>query len=91
MITSYFIQTHIPTGILYVTVNTKDKWTAYTINKVTPVSGVNITFDSCKETTENIDIEGFNSLDYQIFTSKEKDQIYLLCVPLSIIREFNKG
>ena len=84
MITSYFIQTHIPTGILYVTVNTKDKWTAYTINKVTPVSGVNITFDSCKETTENIDID-------QIFTSKEKDQIYLLCVPLSIIREFNKG
>lgn len=91
MITSYYISRHTATGIYYITLNTEDKWIDYMVNKFHYQGGLSVTFYKGKDdVTENIDIDGFNVFDYQLLSQQEKDQITIVCLPLKMIREFEK-
>lgn len=89
MITSYHIAEHPATGMLYVTLNTKERWPNYQLNRYPSESGLSITFlEDDDEETETISIDNFNARDYQMLSQQEKDQITVVCLPLKMIREF---
>lgn len=79
-------------GIIYVLVNTDEKWHPYQVNKYTPEKDGSITVtlfedeNDVEGKTETIDIfKGFNPFDYIITTNQEKDQITVVLMPVEFV------
>lgn len=89
MITSYSTSRDEETGIIYICVNTEEKWPGYMLNKKTEGGKVFISFDD-DYTDEFVEIEGFNPFKYQLFSSQEKDQIYIVCIPFNFIHQMSR-
>ena len=83
----------IGNGILYILVNTEERWVDYQLNKMVPDEGkFQIVFYKDDEDWEIEEFEvfpGFKIHDYIITSSQEKDQITIICVPISLILERN--
>ena len=85
---------NIGNGVLYILVNTEERWVDYQLNKMVPDEGkFQIVFFG--DDDDNWDIEefevfpGFKIFDYIITSSQEKDQITIICVPRDLILDKN--
>ena len=75
-------------GILYVTVNISEKWVEYQLFRTYPGKGLmQISFYAAgAEYSETFKVgDGFNQFDYQITSSQEKDQITIVCIPVTLL------
>lgn len=83
----------IGNGVLYMLINTVDKWTPYQLFRTIPDKGkFRISFYDEKneeyELVEDFTVrEDFDPYDYIITSSQEKDQITIVCVPRKLILE----
>ena len=59
------------------------------LNKKIEGGKVFISFDD-DYTDEFVEIEGFNPFKYQLFSSQEKDQIYIVCIPFNFIHQMSR-
>lgn len=100
-IESTWVYKNNETGIYYIIINTVNKWIDFHINKYSPTSNyIYITkfetaydeympgkFDEYEEEkSELVFIEdGFDSFNYLITHTQEKDQIYIVCIPNDLI------
>lgn len=83
----------IGNGVLYILINTEERWVDYQLNKIVPDKGKFqiVFFDD----TEDYKIEefevfpGFDIFDYIITSSQEKDQITIICVPRNLLLDKN--
>ena len=89
MITSYSTSKDEATGIIHICVNTEEKWPGYTLNRKMEGGKVFISFDD-DYADEFVEIEGFNPFKYQLFSSQEKDQIYIVCIPFGFIHHMTR-
>ena len=84
----------IGNGVLYILVNTEERWVDYQLNKMVPDEGkFQIVFfgdDDDKWDIEEFEVfQGFKIFDYIITSSQEKDQITIICVPRDLILDKN--
>ena len=96
MIESVYKKLHPATGIIYILVNTVEKWINYQVMQVGEPSRISITFykwedvetqpgqyeEYSDDIIEYIDVmEGFDASNYTIYHQQYKDQITLMLVP----------
>lgn len=91
MIKSVYKKKHTTTGIIYVLVNTKERWIEYEVEQVSQKGNLSITVLiheniklTLKEHVEvfNINIsEDFDSFNYIIYHQQCKDQITFMLIP----------
>ncbi len=73
-------------GILYIIVNTSERWSEYQLFRAFPGKGlVEVTFyENCEEYSETFPVsDDFCQFDYQFTSSQEKDQITIVCIPIA--------
>ncbi len=96
MIISTFVQEHLGTGIIYILINTKDKWIDYSIQNCEDLGKIKFShyytveiqpgyLDDYEEVEYIMVKEGFNSYNYRLFHSQCKDQITIVCIPREFI------
>lgn len=75
-------------GILYIIVNTSERWVEYQLFRYNPGQGaVQITFyENDTEYTEMFFVsDEFNQFDYQFTSSQEKGQITIVAIPVNML------
>ena len=101
MITSTYKKIHKDTGIIYILVNTENRWPSYEVGRYTNnPNEVSVTFyetysveympgqfdEEDQELTESIEMhEGFNIHDYVIYDKRNKDQISIVLIPVKLL------
>ena len=88
MIESVYKKKHLDSGIIYVLVNTRDKWINYDIELIHRENVIAITFYDYNDNPiyeEIVMDDDFDSYDYLITSTQEKDQITLVLVPRKMI------
>ena len=102
MIESEYKRIHKDTGIIYILLNTEDRWVDYEVNRVLQPNKLSITFHVTKDVeympgeweewegdeTEYIDMkDGFEPFKYAIYHVQNKEQIVLLLVPKELLMD----
>lgn len=84
---------HLAGDILYIVVNTVDKWLEYQLFKTYPGRKLaQISFyEGDQEYSETFKVDdGFDQFDYVITSSQEKDQITIVCIPIRMLLSSKK-
>ena len=100
MIESVYKKLHPATGIIYILINTEDRWVDYQVNNVLKPNKLSITFSVSKdievmpgewEEWEGVEVEfidmpeGFEPFKYVIYHQQNKEQITLILIPRELM------
>lgn len=92
MIKSIYRKIHPQTSVIYVLINTSEKWVDYQVGFTAKDGTIPIAFypSESNEIKEFVEMgKDFDYFDYVVTHRQEKDQITIVCVPLKMItKEF---